>query len=812
MMIFGSFKKVGGETPVNTTTANVQNRPTVAPLAGGGYVVVWNSRYDDTRPFGIELRGQVFGADGERIGAEFPVGAGPAPHTALNPTVAALPGGGFIVAWGKTYGGDPDTGQDIAAQMYDAAGNEVGSRSEVASRSAFNALAPSVTMLADGGFVVAWYDDDTSAQPRARIVKAQLFDSSGAKVGAEFAPGGTTLFQGRADVAALAGGGFVVTWSAVNADGDGAGILYRVYDGGGTAVGAATLANARTGRDQDLVSAAPLSTGGFVLTWWDDSPGADGSASGIRAQLFDAAGAKLGPEFVVNATVAGIQRAPSVHSHPGGFVIAWEDHGGAGSGDTSGAAVRAQLFDTGGNKVGAEFLVNTTTALNQVEPAIAALASGAIAVAWTDDSNSTATSTDIRTQVFAPGTVQGTNGSDVMRLVHALDVNVSGFGGVDSFYFGAAFTAGDTVNGGGNRDSIILQGDYSSGVTFGTGSVSNIAGIESISLLSGANASYGDGAGNFYSYRLTMLDSNVAAGALMKVNGFHLRAGEDFTFDASAESDAAVQVFAGLGTDDLTGGGLGDAFIFGHDGRFAKGDRVDGGGGYDVVYLRGDYRLDFNAAGFEGAFTNVESIAILTSANNEFAGGGDGEFDYDLVWADALLASGATFTVNASRLQAHETFDFDGSRETNGHLRLFGGAAADMLTGGAGADQLHGGGGADLLAGGAGADLFRFSRTSDSTDAETDTIQCFVSGIDRIDLNRVDAKAGTAEENEAFAFIGAGAFSASGPNAPGELRAFNVSGKLWRVEGDVNGDGVADLVIHVQVEAGQPLSEGDFVL
>ncbi|HZF94765.1 MAG TPA: RTX toxin, partial [Allosphingosinicella sp.] len=81
-----------------------------------------------------------------------------------------------------------------------------------------------------------------------------------------------------------------------------------------------------------------------------------------------------------------------------------------------------------------------------------------------------------------------------------------------------------------------------------------------------------------------------------------------------------------------------------------------------------------------------------------------------------------------------------------------------------------------------------------------------------VDVGRIDAKASTADANEAFIFIGSNAFSAAGPNAPGQLRTYNVSGDLWRVEGDVNGDGIADLVIDVHVEAGQPLTAADFIV
>jgi Ca2+-binding RTX toxin-like protein len=407
--------------------------------------------------------------------------------------------------------------------------------------------------------------------------------------------------------------------------------------------------------------------------------------------------------------------------------------------------------------------------------------------------------------------IVGGEGNDIVRAQDGGGDLLFGKGGVDSFYMGAALDNGDFLDGGDNRDSLILQGNYNVTLTWALTGGSSIANIESISLISGSSTQYGQAGTSLYSYNLNMVDGNVAAGQLMKVNGFSLLAGENFTLNAAGETDAPLQVYAGMGVDMLTGGQQGDAFIFGHDGRFGAGDRVDGGGGYDVVYLRGDYVIDFNAAGFTNALANVESIAILTSANNEFAGGGDGDFDYAITWADALLGAGGTFTVNASRLQAHETFVFDGSRETNGVLRLFGGAAADALVGGGGADQLHGGGGADMLRGGAGADLFRYSATTDSVLGASDTIEDFVVGQDKIDLNRIDAKASTAE-NEAFSYIGAAAFTGAGPGAPGEVRAVFISGSLWRIEADVNGDARADLFVEVHVAGDQTLTQTDFIL
>lgn len=61
---------------------------------------------------------------------------------------------------------------------------------------------------------------------------------------------------------------------------------------------------------------------------------------------------------------------------------------------------------------------------------------------------------------------------------------------------------------------------------------------------------------------------------------------------------------------------------------------------------------------------------------------------------------------------------------------LLGGAGDDRLSGGAGDDVLHAGTGADRLTGGAGEDIFVFT-----ADGETDRIEDFELGIDRIDLS-----------------------------------------------------------------------------
>jgi hypothetical protein len=401
--------------------------------------------------------------------------------------------------------------------------------------------------------------------------------------------------------------------------------------------------------------------------------------------------------------------------------------------------------------------------------------------------------------------ITGTPDRDIFRLEQGGSDRAFGLDGNDSFYFGGAYEAGDLADGGGGFDVLILQGDYSQGASFGSFRTGNIPGIESISLFSGSDTSFGDMSGAFYSYALTLSDVNVAAGATLRVNGFGLRAGENMIVNGAAETNGAFLIFGGRGIDTLTGGAGNDVFFFGHESRFGAGDTVSGGAGFDVVYLRGDYAIDFTAQGAP-SLAGVESIGLLSAADRTYAGGGDGEFDYAIVLADALAADTGRLTVNGSGLGAGETMTVDGSREAGASLRLFGGAGADTLTGGGGADLLYGGRGADTLTGNGGADVFRYQAAAESRPDAPDTIVGFLSGTDKVDLGRIDTDP-AAEGDQGFRFIGADAFSGRGA----ELRlTYNEELARWEAEGDVDGDGDADLLIlFTETEA---MAGSDFLL
>jgi Ca2+-binding RTX toxin-like protein len=354
------------------------------------------------------------------------------------------------------------------------------------------------------------------------------------------------------------------------------------------------------------------------------------------------------------------------------------------------------------------------------------------------------------------------------------------------------------ADGGDGRDAIVLQGNVA--IVFGE---TQLTGLESISLQSGANTQFGDTADNFYAYSVTTANGNVAAGQQMIVNGQSLRAGEDLTFDGSAESDGQFLVFGGHGVDTLKGGSGNDLFVFDAD-RWGANDKVDGGAGRDAVVItagNGLTHIDFGATSLVG----IESLSVA----NRYASDPTATPSYEFVLDNGNVAPGGTLIVNASSLAAGQVMKLEGRGVHDGNLILFGGAGHDTLTAGDGADLLVGGARADGLTGGAGADTFRYDAAGDSIAGAEDLIGDFQTGLDKIDLSRIDADSATAGD-QAFHWIGSNAFSGGGAPSAGELRVYENGGYGW-IEGDTDGDGLADLVIVLQVGTA-PLVQEDFLL
>jgi VCBS repeat-containing protein len=175
--------------------------------------------------------------------------------------------------------------------------------------------------------------------------------------------------------------------------------------------------------------------------------------------------------------------------------------------------------------------------------------------------------------------------------------------------------------------------------------------------------------------------------------------------------------------------------------------------------------------------------------------------------AGAILGTVGDNILNGTAT-ANVMYGLDGDDELFGNAgadTLFGGNGDDNLEGGDGNDILSGGAGRDDLTGDAGADIFRYYLTADSILSGFDRIRDFSAAEgDKIDLSAIDANHVLGGNNE---FVVSSSFT----GVAGQLTTGLVGGTLM-VQGDVNGDRVADIAIEVRFSSGATLNPADFIL
>ena len=272
--------------------------------------------------------------------------------------------------------------------------------------------------------------------------------------------------------------------------------------------------------------------------------------------------------------------------------------------------------------------------------------------------------------------------------------------------------------------------------------------------------------------------------------------------DTLTGDNAANTLIGGAGADTLIGNGGFDtasyrtstagvtASLMSNSGSVgdAKGDKfvsieaLEGGRGDDTLYGSNNADTLIGNAGNDKLYANGGDDTVFGGAGDDIIYGHDGNDWLDGgAGNDQLYGGRGTDTLYGG--DGDDTLDgvFDDDV-------LFGGAGNDLLLGGDGNDLLIGGSGNNTYFGGAGADIFRFA-----TLGVKDTIKDFTRGVDLIDLSQLDAKTGGAIDP--FKWLGDGAFT----KTAGELHTVRIDG-LNYLEGDVDGDGVADFSIQTNLK------------
>jgi large repetitive protein len=783
-----SLIEASSEVQVNTYTTSIQNYPTITAMADGGFVVSWQSNGQDGDGYGIYA--QCYNAAGRAVGLEFQVNSSTT-NSQIAPTITALTDGGFVVSWSSSNGQD-GSGWGVYAQRYNAAGVAAGSEFQVNTFTTSDQYNSSITALVGGGFVVSW---DSFAKEGSNFgICAQRYDAAGQAAGAEFQVNTyTTDTQSSSAVTALTGGGFVVSWQSDSQDGSSSGIYAKIYNAAGVAAGAEFRVNTYTNSDQGSPTVTELTDGGFVVTW--QSNGQDGSGYSIYAQRYNAAGVAAGAEFRVNTYTNSNQGSPTITAlTDGGFVVTWQSN----SQDGSGYGIYAQRYNAAGQAAGSEFRVNTYTNSDQGSPTITALTDGGFVVSWASD-NEDGDGYGIYAQQYdANGDLAGmkligTAGADTINLDPGQLLTVDGAGGNDILN---GSSGDDVLLGGTGNDKLTgnAGNDYLAG---GNDADIMIGGLGDDVLLGGTgNDSLTGNDGNDW------LDGGAGTDTMIGGLGDDTyivdNVGDILTEAVGAGTDSVVAsvsrvLAANFENLTLTGGGNNNA-----TGNTA-GNQLTGNSGNNI--LDGGVGADILAGGMGDDTYIVDNISDSVSEN---ANSGT-----DLVKTSVAYTLGN----NVENLTLAGTANINGYGNALANT-IMGNAGSNLLNGGDGNDNLSGlagndwlssGLGADTLTGGLGADTFRFDTAF--SDANADLVVDFVHGVDKISiLPTLVANTGGSGVLSASEFVATAGHNAT--DAHHILYDTSTGGLYYNADGA----GAGDAVLIATLNGKPALSASDIVL
>ena len=293
----------------------------------------------------------------------------------MSPTVDLTGNGGFIVAW-VSYGQDrSDNG--IFARRFSAAGFSQASEFQVNAYTPGDQRYPFLAFDADGAFIVAWTSKGQDGADYG--IFARRFSSSGVVQGTEFQVNSRTDNVENYPVIGIdSEGDVVVVWSSQAQDGDNTGIFAQRFDSAGARLAFEFQVNSRTQLGQNSPSLAVAADGDFLVVW--ESSSQESLGTGVFGQRFNSAGAAQAVEFQVNVYTPSSQSAPAVAvDGDGDFIVAWQSY----DQDGGNYGVFARRVDASGTPQGSEFQVNSRTALAQRFPAVASDSDGDFLVSWT---------------------------------------------------------------------------------------------------------------------------------------------------------------------------------------------------------------------------------------------------------------------------------------------------------------------------------------------------------------------------------------------------------------------------------------------
>ncbi len=508
-----------------------------------------------------------------------------------------------------------------------------------------------------------------------------------------------------------------------------------------------TLDATANGRVLEDPAMAAAGNGNFFVAWTNASSSIDLTKSDAPGRVYSASGASLGAKFQLSTQPSDGEMIPSVATlGNGNFITAWSDTSGGPIFDLD-ADIMGRVFNPNGAPSGSEFRINVTTGGFQLGTQSLAMTDGRTLVVW------------------HRGELNGFTDVDSIDLRgRFLNANGAPTGGelvLDTIGAGHNYEPQRTeLVGLGNGGFALVWEEYVGPITAATAKEIHVQRFSAAGGKVGGDVLI-DRVPKDWSY-LWISPVELANGGFAVVWR---------TFDPSSNPGKVhARVF------DMKGAEIG------HEVELTPIGKAGGAGLTNIV------DLELMADGQVMAIGEILGGSTITFATQIFDFGDE-----------RLMGTGA----------ADKLYGKYGVAD-----QIFGLAGHDTLSGASGNDLIVGGIGRDTMTGGAGADRFDFDALAEMSGAAAarDVIKDFVHNVDKLDLSTIDAN-GDGAGDAAFTFLASQGAAFTG--AGGELRwvqvdAANKALDKTIVEGDINGDAVADF--QIEITGLKVLTDGDFIL
>jgi Ca2+-binding RTX toxin-like protein len=550
--------RLGNSFRVNAVTEGAQVRASAEGLANGRLFVTYES-LDGTTTVDWNTYGQVMAGTAVTPSSSFLVHPVSASQQQFK-SVTQLANGNLLSVWSDQSGTLGDTSsRGVHAQLFSTTGVLIGDDFRINATTAGDQVYPSVAALTGGGFVVTWADNSAVGGDNSNYgIKARFYTATGTAVGAEFRVNTTTPGNQTAPaVTALTNGGFAVIWLDTGATGGNPDAYVqraRLYTANGTPVAGEIALDTSRYNSLTAASVTALKNGNVAFVWVsNETTGSDTNGTSIRTEIYSAAGALIANESQVNTTTTANQTAPATTSlRDGRFMVSWVD-ASAGLGNE---VIRAQVMNANGTKSFGELIVHSSDFKGGTAPNITEMADGRIFISWTNPA------------AAFDGSETGIAGQYIDPRIAG--INLTGTTGADRYY-GSAFN--DTVASGGGDDTL----------SAGAG-----------------NDSMSGGAGN-----------DVIAG----------ETGNDMLFGGTSGAD---KLYGGYGDDTLSGGVGDDTLVGGSTGA----DKIYGGDGNDALYGGTNADVLFGGLNNDTIFGGTGNDVLSGGLGKDKLSGGDGADDF----------------------------------------------------------------------------------------------------------------------------------------------------------------------------------------